>query len=1298
MREVCLSSSLTDAFRHFHPATIAYTFIGHNSASRLDRIYVTPALLRSLHQCTISPATTSDHRPVILHLRYSSAPTQGRGLPVVRSHFSSHPHLATRFESFLEDSVHRAPPDPHALLAWWPGFKSRLAELACQLNREAKRDTASRPTIVAAKAALDVALHNLETATDPVGLLPPALSARRAYASALGPLARRADRSARHQWIKDGERPSRLLSTLTHPPASVRAVPAVRIPGGGLLTRGPCMASAVSRFWAGVSSAQPRDSVAEQAVLHAVSTHATPLPADLTLLAGSHTISPASVTAMLRRCARGKSPGLDGIPSQLWCHHSSLLAPLLAVVFTAIGTTGTLPAGFLEGAVCPFFKAGDDADPACYRPITLLNTDYRLLAKLLAARLGPVLAASIGPEQTAFLPGRLMGDNVTFLQLLPDTLRLNHSLRPHLPSSAALIFLDFRKAYDTINRDFLYAIMAEVGAGPDLIRWARLLLSSTSACAVVNGHVSEPHPYTAGVRQGCPLAPLLYLFISWALTCWLHACPAVGVEVRPGQVLRGDQYADDTHTLLSSFSPPSIESFIHHMAIFGAASGEHLNLPKCVIVPFGHPVSFPSPLPTSIAGIRCALHARTLGISFGNSVADGTAHMDWDTRISTVSSAFSTIAKLHLSTFGRAAACFGYGTSRILYHAEHSPMPPATANTLDTYVKGLVDRGLPPPAAGSRYPERPRPGIRSHLLPGRPHSGGFGVVPWRQHLLARGALLARRFIAWSSGSRGALLSKRQLQIRARLASNLDITLEDRLLLSVKPCRPLWIDLANDLLLHSCPHIPPSLTLLSASSLTPDEIRGGHFTRLPPTLHPPTLPPFPLGPLTRMLAGLHALGPLSLTSSLSVVPPGPWCSLIPLWGNPIFQLDLPPTRRSVTWPISLAPPPLPDHPPPPSIPPGHTSPDPLWATAFLPSQHPTVSTLGDAVSTLSRLHSADMTDVGTRAFSPLIASLASLLSALPPSWVAAAAAIPTLPTHAGILPLLSSLGWQQPSPLFPPLGPAPPSVSPICLMDPSLSVRSATALQLAPSFSDQRHSRRAYAESALSLGLAPSVLPAPDVLLHHLETQLTSLWRIPWDSHHKETLWRLSVQGLSGGGGHDICPRGPCPCGWLPPQLSAVERASALRSHAFWQCPVAAAVLSQLNLGLPPNVHLSGMHVWLLRAPLPPPTLHGGIWAFVSMVALRAMDLGRRHLWALSSSSAPPPDVVTQASRRASAMFWLLLQDFATLHSPPDSWISVGPNHPFFCFPMRGAPSGDLSRPTPLRLNLPASVALPAFLS
>ena len=87
-------------------------------------------------------------------------------------------------------------------------------------------------------------------------------------------------------------------------------------------------------------------------------------------------------------------------------------------------------------------------------------------------------------------------------------------------------------------------------------------------------------------------------------------------------------------------------------------------------------------------------------------------------------------------------------------------------------------------------------------------------------------------------------------------------------------------------------------------------------------------------------------------------------------------------------------------------------------------------------------------------------------------------------------------------------------------------------------------------------------------------------------HHKDTLWRLSVQGLSGGRGHDICPRGPCPCGWIPPQLSAVERASALRSHAFWHCPVATAVLSQVHLGLPPMVTLPQWHARM--APTRPP--------------------------------------------------------------------------------------------------------------
>ena len=68
--------------------------------------------------------------------------------------------------------------------------------------------------------------------------------------------------------------------------------------------------------------------------------------------------------------------------------------------------------------------------------------------------------------------------------------------------------------------------------------------------------------------------------------------------------------------------------------------------------------------------------------------------------------------------------------------------------------------------------------------------GGFGVVPWRQHLLARGALLARYFFAWSSGSPDALISNRQLRLQARLANSLGVPDLTQRLLAVHPCRPL----------------------------------------------------------------------------------------------------------------------------------------------------------------------------------------------------------------------------------------------------------------------------------------------------------------------------------------------------------------------------------------------------------------------------------------------------------------------------------------------------------------------------
>ncbi|KAG1653368.1 hypothetical protein FOA52_002025 [Chlamydomonas sp. UWO 241] len=100
------------------------------------------------------------------------------------------------------------------------------------------------------------------------------------------------------------------------------------------------------------------------------------------------------------------------------------------------------------------------------------------------------------------------------------------------PTGAALALLDFRKAYDTIDRGCLLAVMEAVGVGDGVLAWTRTILTHTYASAEVNGFISEPRRYAAGVRQGCPAAPALFLFLGHALACFLRTCPAVCAGLR----------------------------------------------------------------------------------------------------------------------------------------------------------------------------------------------------------------------------------------------------------------------------------------------------------------------------------------------------------------------------------------------------------------------------------------------------------------------------------------------------------------------------------------------------------------------------------------------------------------------------------------------------------------------------------------------------------------------------------------------------------------------------------------------
>ena len=148
-------------------------------------------------------------------------------------------------------------------------------------------------------------------------------------------------------------------------------------------------------------------------------------------------------------------------------------------------------------------KNKDKATLENLRPISLLNVDYKMLTKLLANRLERVLPKIINPDQTSHIKGCYIGENIRLIQDLMFYLE-----KENFPG--ILVFLNFQKAFDTIEWNYLEKALALFNFGPKFLQWFKTIYSNISSCVLINGLTSHFFSLTRGVRQGCPLSRLLF--------------------------------------------------------------------------------------------------------------------------------------------------------------------------------------------------------------------------------------------------------------------------------------------------------------------------------------------------------------------------------------------------------------------------------------------------------------------------------------------------------------------------------------------------------------------------------------------------------------------------------------------------------------------------------------------------------------------------------------------------------------------------------------------------------------------
>ena len=458
-------------------------------------------------------------------------------------------------------------------------------------------------------------------------------------------------------------------------------------------------------------------------------------------------ISEKEVRKAIRSMATHKACGPDDLAAELYKTHEDMLATHLTEVYNEMHTEGTLLQSMREGEIILLYKKKDPRDIRNYRPITLLNADYKILSKILVARLKPVMNDFISPAQTGFVPKRQIKENSLLCKLIQAYL-------DETDEEGLFLFLDLEKAFDRVSHEYLHKALEASGLGRDMLSWIELLYDPHHPMyrrTQVNGHTSEYFPIRSSVAQGCPLSPILYLFVTEGLTRLIEQDPNYkGIQVGKNE-LRLSQFADDTVLFLRHYKDINYV-FSTILPLYEKATGMKVNVTKTEGLPLGRLRNSapPSSLPEGIAWCPEGSYIISLGIPIGNNFDERSFWLEKYYKCKRLLAGWHELSALTI--YGRALLANSMIFSRFRYWAQCMHMPTDIVDALCEDVQVMIwahDPEHDVEEVGSDQKFRRWISKDTQYLPQR--EGGLSLLHWPSHLKA---LLVAPWLTYPDGSQG----------------------------------------------------------------------------------------------------------------------------------------------------------------------------------------------------------------------------------------------------------------------------------------------------------------------------------------------------------------------------------------------------------------------------------------------------------------------------------------------------------------------------------------------------------------
>ena len=561
MKRLLSRYHLVDIWRKQHPKlkTCTWSNADRSIMSRLDKFYISSELadewaVSGIHSCHLS-----DHDLISLTLFDTDhVITWGGGVWKLNTSLLGHAKLRDAIKSFWADWS-----ESKALFQdigeWWDEGKSEMRNIIIEYSQSVKKKSNEQ------RAHLTNQFHRL---SGKCNLSPEELAQLQLVRTELCDLDCKRFEGvrirSRVRIIRNQEKPSCFFFRRERSNGSKKLVSALKTDCGWVTDSAAIMQEQV-RFYKQLYTSQLLDDRDQEEVLKVIDCRLS----EEEKLSLETLLSEGECLLALHAMPANRTPGSDGLPKEFYVCFWDILASDFVAMANYCLDKGELPLSLRWAIITLIFKKDDPENLKNWRPISLLNVDYKLIAKVIAQRLCVVMPSVIHPDQSCAVPGRSSDDNATLLRDISDYVHSNNH-------QCAFIAIDQEKAFDYVDWKFMHKVLARMNFGPIIRGIIRCLYTHVQSAILSNGTLSEFFDVTRGVRQGCPLSPLLSVLVSECFGQLIRTCSKIrGIKLPGGRECKISQYADDNTCFVTNDC--GLLKVLDVFEKYGRASGAKLN-------------------------------------------------------------------------------------------------------------------------------------------------------------------------------------------------------------------------------------------------------------------------------------------------------------------------------------------------------------------------------------------------------------------------------------------------------------------------------------------------------------------------------------------------------------------------------------------------------------------------------------------------------------------------------------------------------------------------------------------------